>query len=187
MSANREVRADLSFAVEQLDTRGTAVDCGCGAGSDIAYLAGLGFTVHAFDFDADAVDRCRARFINRQDVLVSEATFTSFDYPSSVLLVADASLFFCPRIECDEAWRKIASSLLPGGIFSGSFLGERDSQATGQNYWNQALPLSESEVRNLFLDFQILRWNEHEADGFDPQGEACHWHIYSVVARKNSG
>ena len=62
-TANREARADLAFAVQQcpseLGRDYAAVDCGCGAGADIAYLRENGFSVHGFDIEEESIRRCR--------------------------------------------------------------------------------------------------------------------------------
>ena len=136
-TADRNTRDDLRLAVNLVEGNKVAIDCGCGAGSDIAFLRSKGFLVHAFDIEEESISRCRKRFINDSDVLLSNASFTSFDYPSASLVVADASLFFCPKYEFTEVWQNITNSVLPNGVFSGSFLGLEDTMA-GPNYNKKA-------------------------------------------------
>lgn len=50
-TANSETRSDLVFATSLVGSENIAIDCGCGSGSDIAYLRGEGFIVHAFDVE----------------------------------------------------------------------------------------------------------------------------------------
>ncbi|MFC3853203.1 methyltransferase domain-containing protein [Salinispirillum marinum] len=47
----------------KLNTTGlhVAVDCGCGTGSDIAYMAEQGYLVQGFDMNPDAVAICHER------------------------------------------------------------------------------------------------------------------------------
>jgi SAM-dependent methyltransferase len=187
-TAARSVRADLKYAVELVDNPGIAIDCGCGAGADIAFLRDKGFTVHAFDIEEEAVARCRRRFSEDDQVVVSQASFTSFVYPDANLISADASLFFCPEQEFDDAWSNITRSLSLGGVFSGSFLGERDTTAgpdyDREAYWSDVLVVTEHQLRKQFETFEIKRWTEHEFSGETAEGKAHHWHIFSVVARK---
>ncbi len=54
-TANREIREDLRLAIGLVDNYKVAIDCGCGAGSDIAFLRANGFTVHAFDIELESI------------------------------------------------------------------------------------------------------------------------------------
>lgn len=186
---NRDTREDMQFAVEQLDQERTAIDCGCGAGSDIAFLRKSGFTVHAFDIEPASIERCQRRFAADSKVHLSVDSFSTFKYPSASLVVADASLFFCPMGEFESVWASIVHALPAGGIFCGSFLGPEDTMAgaanEAQELWGDVLVLTESETRARFTGFEVLRWTEHNLWGENVQGRPHHWHIYSVVARKS--
>jgi 2-polyprenyl-3-methyl-5-hydroxy-6-metoxy-1,4-benzoquinol methylase len=48
----------LVYAVSLIGNEKIAVDCGCGAGSDIAYLRNEGFTVYAFDIEEASIKIC---------------------------------------------------------------------------------------------------------------------------------
>ena len=85
----------------------TAIDCGCGAGADIEYLLQKGFKVYGFDIEEEAISRCTQRFKNNKDIILSQAGFGSYQYPEAALIVADASLFFCPRTEFSNVWNNI--------------------------------------------------------------------------------
>ncbi len=185
---NRNIRDDLTFAVQQVRQPKIAIDCGCGAGADISYLVSNGFTVHGFDVEEEAISRCTTRFKNNNNVTLSLASFGTYTYPKASLIVADASLFFCPKPEFTTVWKKIYKSLYPGGIFCGSFLGEEDTMA-GPHYkpdyfWPEVAVFEEEGVRAIFANDEILRFNIHKSSGITPQGEPHDWHIYSVVARK---
>lgn len=184
---NSEVRSDLKYAVGLAGETRIAIDCGCGAGSDIAYLRENDFTVYAFDSEAESIARCSKRFSGDGKVLLSQASFSSFKYPSASLVVADASLFFCPQSEFDEVWCEIGESLMPNGIFCGSFLGPGDTMASpdydGEAFWPNVMTFTEEELRIRFVGFEILKWTEHNITGETAQGIPHHWHIFSVVAK----
>ncbi len=185
---NREIRSDLTFAVNHVGDLKIAIDCGCGAGADIQYLSAMGFKVYGFDIEDESISRCKNRFKNNQDIVLSQAGFNSFEYPRASLVVADASLFFCPKIDFESAWRSIYECLYPKGIFCGSFLGPDDTMA-GLEYdksafWPDILIFDEKEVREIFKDYEIFRFIEHKSSGKTPQGIAHDWHIFSVVAKK---
>ena len=44
--------------------------------------------------------------------------------------------------------------------------------------------LEESEVKNLFDNFIIVKFNEIEKDVKLVSGKEKHWHLYEVIARK---
>ncbi|MCL1037340.1 class I SAM-dependent methyltransferase [Shewanella submarina] len=185
---NRPVREELRLAVSLVEGEKIAIDCGCGAGSDIDFLRSQGFQVYAFDIEREAIARCNARFSGDTRVSVSVAGFQDFVYPSASLVVADASLFFCPPKHFAQVWEKICQCLPPGGVFAGSFLGAEDTM-TGtdfdrQAYWPDILVTDETEIRQWFEQFDIVSFKENRASGEAPDGKPHQWHIYSVVAKK---
>jgi len=103
----REVRSDLTFAVNIVGVPKIAIDCGYGAGTDIEYLLASGFKVYGFDIEDESISRCKKRFKNNSDVILSKAEFSSYKYPRTSLVVADASLFFCPKTEFNYVWSNI--------------------------------------------------------------------------------
>jgi len=187
---NRETRKDLRLAVNLVEGNKIAVDCGCGAGSDIAFLRSEGFLVYAFDIEEESILRCKKRFENDRDVWLSQASFDSYNYPNVSLIVADASLFFCSEQKFGQVWRKITKALLPKGVFFGSFLGPEDTMAGSnydkESYWPEVLVLSEDKVKALFHNYKIKSFTEHRVSGTAPDGEPHQWHIFSVVAKKES-
>tara|TARA_R110002072_G_scaffold36301_3_gene106993 strand:- start:26908 stop:27510 length:603 start_codon:yes stop_codon:yes gene_type:complete len=187
-TADRDVREDLVGAIELVAEKTTVIDCGCGAGRDIEFLRKAGFEVFAFDLEADAIERCQRRFSGDDKVHLVQATFSSFDYPPANLIVADASLFYCPPEEFDQVWNKIVSALVPGGVFVGSFLGPNDSMVTSANKgeidWPVVSDFSEQALRSKFDGFEITKWTEHEVDGQKANGDDNHWHIFAVIAVK---
>ena len=187
-TVDRDVRSDLQRAIKLVNEPKIAIDCGCGAGRDIAYLLDNGFIVHAFDIEPDSILRCKKRFAGIDNVFLSQDSFNSFSYPIASLIVADASLFFCAEGEFSEVWSKINKSLSPGGIFVGSFLGPNDTMANPnykkEPFWPDKLVFKEVQLRAKFNNFEIISWSEHNIDGKTPQGRLHHWHIFSIIAKK---
>jgi len=187
---HREARSDLTFAVNIVGDPKIAIDCGCGAGADIDYLIASGFKVHGFDIENESISRCNKRFKNNNDVILSKADFSSYKYPKVSLVVADASLFFCPKMEFDSVWNNIYDCLYPDGIFCGSFLGPEDTMAAPidnkSTFWPETSVFDKEEVRDLFKSYEICRFTEHKTSGKTPQGIPHDWHIFSVVAKKRN-
>lgn len=187
-TVDSQTRDDLLLAASLIGSEKVAIDCGCGSGSDIAYLREQGFTVHAFDIEDESIRICCERFKDDEHVLLSQDSFMSFAYPESSLIVADASLFFCAESEFDMVWQKLQQSLCLGGIFCGSFLGPNDTMAgpdfDRDAYWSDILVFQEDELRSKFNQFDVIRFTEHEQAGETFTGEHHQWHIYSLVAKK---
>ncbi len=188
---NRRIRDDLVFAVAHVAEPKVAVDCGCGAGADIHYLAENGFVVYGFDVEEEAIARCQARFGHRDTVHLSLSSFGGYTFPRASLVVADASLFFCPAAEFPVVWKNIGECLDPHGIFCGSFLGPEDTMASpaydAADFWPVAAVFEEQEVLALFADFAILSFKVHQYSGTTPSGQPHDWHIFAVVAQKSVG
>ena len=187
-TAHSETRSDLVLATSLVGANKIAVDCGCGAGSDIAYLRAEGFTVHAFDIEEASIRICKERFKEDKQVSLTQDSFSSFNYPKSSLVVADASLFFCPESEFDSVWDKIYQSLDLGGIFCGSFLGPNDTMASPDfdrdAFWPNVLVFEEGALRSKLKGFELIKFTEHNVTGKTPKGIPHQWHIYSIVAKK---
>lgn len=185
---DRKTREDLVFSTSLVEDEKIALDCGCGAGSDIAYLRKKGFMVYAFDIEQKSIDICLQRFRDDNNVILSQDSFSSFRYPKTSLVNADASLFFCSSLEIENVWRNIEASLALGGIFCGSFLGPEDSMA-GPGYdskalWPDALVYDQNNLMAEFQNFEIIRFTEHKSSGKATNGQPHDWHIYSIVAKK---
>lgn len=161
-----------------------ATDCGCGTGSDIEYLVQQGYQVHGFDINPDSVAICRDRFGSMSLVDISASLFESFDYPKSGVVIANSSLFFADPNQFASTWSNIRSSIEIGGVFAGDFMGFKDSWAN--NYRSPTTSLSESEVKALFSDFEIVRFFERNETAKTSLGRMKHWHTYSVVAVKRT-
>lgn len=168
----------------QLNTSGlnVAVDCGCGTGSDIAYLAEQGYRVHGFDINPDAISICHKRFRHDALIEVSEASFEDFTYPTAGVILANSSLFFAEPSVFNNAWRAITDSLAVGGVFGGDFMGVDDSWADG--FRLATTTLTQTQVMDLFENFEIVRFHERNEEGSTSMGCIKQWHTYSVLAVK---
>ena len=82
-TADRVTRDDLRLAVRLVEGNKVAIDCGCGAGSDIAFLRSHDFFVHAFDIEEESINRCKIRFKGDSKVLLSQNSFNTFIFSGS--------------------------------------------------------------------------------------------------------
>ena len=63
-------------------------------------------------------------------------------------------------------------------------MGDKDSWAS--NYRSPTTPLSESQVRDLFTGFEIIKFTERDEEAKTSLGKLKHWHMYSVIAVKRT-
>ena len=161
-----------------------AIDCGCGTGSDISYLNSQGYEVFGFDINPDSIAICRDRFGGESGIHVVQSSFSEFQYVNASLIIANASLFFVEPEQFQSAWTAIDDNLVKGGVFAGDFMGKNDSWAN--DFHTPLTTLTKEELLSLFSNFEIIEFNERDADGTTMVGESKHWHIYSVVAVKRT-
>ncbi|WP_062269169.1 class I SAM-dependent methyltransferase [Endozoicomonas arenosclerae] len=159
-----------------------AIDCGCGTGSDTAFLVKQGYWVHAFDINQESVVFCQKRFVKDLKVSVSCSDFDSFDYPDTGLVIANASLFFAKPDSFQASWLKIRQAIQAGGVFCGDFMGYDDEWLKDKG--KVLNPLTEQEIKALFAGFELLEFTERNCIGPTARGPEKHWHTYSVIARK---
>lgn len=149
-------RPMTEFAADLVgDLPAVAVDCGCGAGRDAAYLLNRGFEVHAFDKEQQAIEFCQERFKEHPSFRATQSCFVDFDYPASSLIMAHSSLFFCPSQGFKAVWSKLVGSLPVGGILCVDLLGVNDSWVTSPKHAVTAFTLE--QVQELPLS-RLFYW-----------------------------
>ena len=174
-------RTDQAISLDKTDLK-RAVDCGCGTGADISYLADLGYQVVGFDQSNDAFDICQKRFEDKASVEVTQASFENFQFPESSLILANASLFFAKPERFDEIWTSLEGSLVSGGVFAGDFMGVKDDWAISHTI--PITSLTKAKVMALFEGFDLIAFHERDELGQTQIGKSKHWHTYSVIAIK---
>ena len=169
----------------ELSSDGLAIDLGCGDGRDIVELLRRGWRVVAVDAEPEALRQLAARNLpGSERITAIHARLEEVPLPLGVRLVN--SSFAMPLCEPDAfrtVWQRIEEALPPGGRFSGQWYGVRDSWRgrAGMTF------LEKDEALALLHGFEIEMFEEEEADGVTPRGNAKHWHIFHIVARKPGG
>ena len=128
----RELLTEVLRAFDADGRVGSAVDLGCGDGTDSLALLERGWDVLSIDAQDDAIRRLRARLTD--DVAARSTTVVSpmqvVDLPRADLVFASFSLPFCPPEAFPDLWARIRASLHPGGRFAGELFGDRDTWAS---------------------------------------------------------
>jgi hypothetical protein len=161
-----------------------AIELGSGAGRDALHLLQEGWRVFAVEkeiagltmLEKDLPQDLRERF---SPMAKSFEELT--ELPKADFVYASFSLPFCEPAAFPRLWSLIDSSLGTGGHFVGNFFGPEDD-------WAKDVQLSihsEQETRALFKDYEILQWHEKKEMAATAAGIQKHWHVFTVMARKN--
>jgi len=172
------------FDAEPTDAARFAVDLGAGSGRDVIEMLRRGWRVLAIDAEPDAIEAIKARsdLPPGADLSGEVARFEDAAWPDCDLLNSSFALPLCAPSDFERMWRRIVSSLRPGGRFAGQLYGERDSWVgrDGMTFHTRA------DIDALFAGFDIEHFVEEEDDSTTPRGEAKHWHVFHVVARRHA-
>jgi SAM-dependent methyltransferase len=160
-----------------------AIDLGCGTGRDTLPLLAAGWHVLAIDPEPVALRTLEERtpLAWRPRLTTRLARLEATSLPAAELVNASFSLIFAARPPLLAAHlRCIHAALVPGGRFAGQLLGPRDSWALA----GQAVGVDRCRLAHLLAGFELEHLVVEETDAVTPKGEAKHWHIWHVNARK---
>ena len=182
----RPPRPTLLFALDRFAAPGRAVDLGCGDGRDTIELLRRNWSVVAVDAEPAAIARLTTRGdLPPQAKLETRcASFETADWGKVDLVNSSFALPFCPPQSFAALWHKIDASLSPGGRFAGQLFGPRDSWARRGLDGRVVTIHDAATAHGLFAAYAVELFQEEETDAVTPRGEAKHWHIFHVVARK---
>ena len=154
------------------------IDLGCGDGRDVVEMRRDGWRAYFKPLRVGerlVVRRLRARPLPAgSDLTPIVARLEEVPLPIGVSLVN--SSFAMPLCEPEafrSVWERIREALPPGGRFSGQWVGR-----PGMTF------VSRDEALALLDGFELEMFEEEEADGTTPRGNAKHWHIFHIVVRR---
>jgi tellurite methyltransferase len=172
-----------------------AVDLGCGTGRDTLALLERGWRVLAIDSEPAGIDRLMQRISDSPEAArrleTRVARFEDASWPAADLVNSSFALPFCPPDVFPGVWARITDSLVHGGRFCGQLFGERDEWAMRESSfareWGSPPGMSfhsREEALALLGDFDVEHFDEVDEDGVTAVGDAKHWHLFHIVARK---
>lgn len=178
------LRALARFADERPAAQRLALDLGAGTGRDTKAILGAGWRVIAVDREAAALDELAARIAapDRDRLVLVQADLATWQPPPADLVNASFVLPFVPRPGFDTLWRRMAEALLPGGRLACHLLAERDSWVLD----GRCHGVDRAGLDELLGGYVVELIDEEENDGTTPRGEAKHWHLWHINARRPS-
>lgn len=160
---------------------GSAVDLGCGEGTETRFLLNHGWRVLAIDGTPGVDERVRSGApADQLDRLrtVETAFETLGDLPAADLVYSGFALPFCAPDAFPRLWHGIRVSMEPAGWFVGELFGPHDDWALrpGMNFHDR------TEVDELLDGLVIESLNEEDRAGQSFYGPK-HWHVFHIIAR----
>jgi hypothetical protein len=135
--------------------------------------------VTAVDRDPVALGVLRGQVRGSGLVKIVHASFAEAVLPEAHLVHAGYSLPFCAPADFPEVWAAVRDALVPGGLFTGQFLGPRDEWAgsDGMTFHDAG------EVGELLDGLEVCYLREREWDGRS-EGGPKRWHAFGILARQ---
>lgn len=184
----RPPRRTLITALDRFgpDATGSlAVDLGCGDGRDVIEMLRRSWRVVAVDAEPEALRQLQARPLPPGHELTPiQARFEDVPLPIGLSLVNSSfAMPLCEPEAFHRLWERIREALPSGGRFSGQWYGPKDSWVgrPGMTF------VSRDEAEGMLAGLDLEMFEEEEDDGVTPRGNAKHWHIFHIVARKRRG
>jgi SAM-dependent methyltransferase len=159
-----------------------AVDLGCGDGRDVIEMLRRGWRVVAVDAEAAALEALQTRPLPEGHHLTPILSrFEEVPLPLGLSLVNSSfAMPLCEPEAFHRLWERIREALPEGGRFSGQWYGPRDTWCG-----RPGMTFVDRDKALAMLDgLELEMFEEEEDDGVTPRGNAKHWHIFHIVARK---
>ena len=114
---------------------------------------------------------------------VVHSSFEAFHFEIYDLVNAHFSLPFVPVEYFYLLFARIKQVLLVGGLFVGQFFGVNDE-------WNipgnQMTFLTREQAEAELIDLRVLEFREEDVDSHVADGTPKHWHVFHIIAQKES-
>jgi trans-aconitate methyltransferase len=159
----------------------TAVDIGCGDGTETRALLEAGFSVTAMDSAEASLDLLARLPETGSTLTLVHAPMQDAELPAADLVFAALSLPFCPRPAFDALWSRVRGALRPGGLLACDLFGDRHDWASE----GQGTFMTRAEVLDRVAGLDLRSLHEIEEEARTYRGPT-HWHDFQVVAR-NAG
>ena len=182
---NNDVCQKLRYFINKVNHKtGRAIELGCGAGVNTAYLIKNNWNVIANDIeDVESLIKERLNKEELKRLRFVRENFEEMELEENDLTFACNSLSFCKKENFQNLWTRIEKSIKINGFFVGNFFGVKDEWYKTPRK-NKMTFLTREQVFDLFKNFEIIEFNERSNIGLTAIGKTKHWHIFWVIAKK---
>lgn len=172
----------LVKAVALVADKNEALDLGSGALNDVRYLVATGFK-HITAVDSKPLAQEIIENFSPEIVSYVISTFEDFKFVENKydLINAQYSLPFNPGNSFERVFKSVLTSLKKGGVLTGQFFGVHDDwnkEGHAMNFQTRA------QVESLLSGFEVIEFEEEEADRKTAKGDMKHWHVFHFIIKK---
>lgn len=172
---------NIQAVKNELPAPPVAVDIGCGVGIETADLVQRGFTVYAIEKEPDLIQETKNLIGNSSKVeFLIRPLEEIIDLPRASFVYAYHTLHFCDSFHFNRLWKTVTESVLPSGVFAGSFFGMHDDWVKA----GKATGITVDQIRTYLAGFEILHLNEIDQTD-SSRGNEERWNFVDVIARKS--
>lgn len=178
---NQPPRSLLVEALKFVLEKDEAIDLGSGALNDSKYLLEQGFK-HVAALDKEPVAKEIAEKLPKEKFTYIISDFETYSFPVNKfdLVNAQYALPFIKPEVFENVFHNIVASIKADGILVGQLFGNRDEWKNKENMNFHTL----EEAKGMFLDLEILYFEEEEKEKPTAAGIMKHWHVFHFIARK---
>lgn len=159
-----------------------AIDLGCGAGNDTIYLLKKNYKVIAVDKEVSVINLIKSRISDTSKLDFIIESFENIKLNKVDLITSNLSICFCKPQYFNRLCDEITNNILEEGYFVGNFLGKEDDWSMDSN----KTFIDKEQLDIIFKDFKIVFFKEEKFYKKTVKGKMKFWHIYQIIARKNS-
>lgn len=185
---NRSVRPlyaeaiSIFYSTNRDPSSHVAMDLGCGVGIEVLDLLQRGFTVHAVDQEAQAIELVKVKASQFSERLYTDTV--SFEkmkkWPKVDFFYSFHALPFCDRSAFEDTVQRSIEAVVPGGIYVVSFFGPEDEWVISE----KVRGMSGDKLKEKLQNYDILRFVDDKQIGKTVLNEKKMWHNVQAIARR---
>ena len=156
----------------------TAVDLGCGDGTETLAMLDDGLSVTAIDESPASMQRVRERAGSRSGLRTIQARLEDVELPDTDLVYSGLTLPFCHPDQFPALWDRVCDSLRPNGLIAVHLFGDRHGWMREEMTF-----VTNDQVEGLISGLAVLDLREIDEVMPSAMGDQVRMHIFDLVAR----
>lgn len=156
----------------------TAVDLGCGDGTETLAMLDDGLLVTAVDASPSSIQRVFERAGSRSGLRTIQARLEEVELPDNDLVYSGLTLPFCHPDEFPALWDRVCGSLLPNGLIAVHLFGDRHGWMREEMTF-----VTNDQVEELVTGLAVVDLREIDEVMPSATGDKVRMHIFDLVAR----
>ena len=162
-------------------TTRSAVDLGCGDGTETLTMLDDGLSVTAIDASPSSIQQVHERAGSRPGLRTIQARLEEVELPNSDLVYSGLTLPFCHPDHFPALWDRVCASLRPNGLIAVHLFGDRHGWMREEMTF-----VTNDQVEGLISGLTVLDLREMDEVMPSAMGDQVRMHIFDVVARNTA-